>query len=73
MDGVGQMFTEEKMKVYARKKHYRVVDHVVKPNIKSFVINPFIANVPVLYPLRAPRNLWFSVVFSGYKCGTKIS
>ena len=70
MDGVGQMFTVEKMKVYARKKHYHVVDHVIMRNTKSFIINPCITNVPDLYPLRAPGNFWFSVVFSGYTYGT---
>ena len=56
MDSVGQMFTAEEMKVYARKKQYRVVDHVIMLNTKSFVINPFIANVRNLYNLRAPGN-----------------
>ena len=70
MNGVGQMFTAEKMKVYARKKHYHVVDHEIMLNTKSFIINPCIANVPDLYPLREPGKFWFSVVFSGYTYGT---
>ena len=32
-------------------------------------INPFLANVPILYPLKTPENLWFSSVFRGYKMG----
>ena len=32
--------------------------------------NPFLANVPILYPLKTPENLWFSSVFRGYKMGT---
>ena len=59
MGGVGQMFTAEKMKAYARKKHYHVVDHVIIvnknslvdhviiANKNSFVINQFMANAPV--------------------------
>ena len=34
------------------------------------VLNPFLANVPILYPLRTPENFWFSGVFRGYKMGT---
>ena len=33
-------------------------------------INPFLANVPILYPLKAPENQRFSGVFRGYKIGT---
>ena len=32
-------------------------------------INPFLANVPALYPLKTPENIWFSGVFRGYKMG----
>ena len=31
--------------------------------------NPFMANVPILYPLKTPENLWFSGVFRGYNMG----
>ena len=34
------------------------------------VLNPFLANVPVLYPLKTLENLWFFGVFRGYKMGT---
>ena len=30
-------------------------------------INPFLAKVPILYPLKTPENLWFSGVFRGIK------
>ena len=30
-------------------------------------INPFLYNVPILNPLKAPKNLWFSDVFKGYQ------
>ena len=32
--------------------------------------NPFLASVPILYPLKTPENLWFSGVFRGYEMGT---
>ena len=34
------------------------------------VLNPFLANVPVLYPQKTLENLWFFGVFRGYKMGT---
>ena len=36
----------------------------------KLAINLFLANVPILYPLKTPENLWFSSVFSRYKMGT---
>ena len=33
-------------------------------------INPFPANVPILYPLKTPENHKFSGVFRRYKMGT---
>ena len=36
-------------------------------NIIEELINPFLANVPILYTLKTPENLWFSGVFRGYK------
>ena len=39
-------------------------------NLISPYINPFLAYVPILYPLETPENLWFSGVFRGYKMGT---
>ena len=35
-----------------------------------FSLNPFLTNVPLLYPLKTPENHWFSGVFRGYKIGT---
>ena len=32
--------------------------------------NPFLANAPILYPLKTPENERFSDVFRGYKLGT---
>ena len=34
---------------------------------KLHFFNPFLANVPILYPLRAPENQRFFGVFRGYK------
>ena len=34
------------------------------------LFNPFLVNVPILYPLKTPENLWFSGVFREYKIGT---
>ena len=33
-------------------------------------LNPFLANVPILYPLKTPENQRFSDIFTGYKMGT---
>ena len=32
--------------------------------------NLFLANVPILYPLKTSENLWFSGVFRGCQMGT---
>ena len=49
-------------------------DSHVKSLVKKFWpkegLNPFLANVPILYPLKTPKNLWFCGVFRGYKMGT---
>ena len=34
------------------------------------ILNPFLANVHILYPLKTPENQRFSGVFRGYKMGT---
>ena len=33
------------------------------------ILNPFLATVPISYPLKTPENLWFSLVFRGCKMG----
>ena len=33
-------------------------------------LNPFLANVPILHPLKTPEKLTFSGVFRGFKMGT---
>ena len=35
-----------------------------------YQLNPFLANVPTLHPLKTPENQSFSDVFRGYKMGT---
>ena len=46
----------------------------IKSDNKTDVINrqfnPFLVNIPTLYPLEIPENLWFSGVFMVYKMGT---
>ena len=37
---------------------------------KILLINPFQANVPILYPLKTPENQRLSGVFRGYKIET---
>ena len=35
--------------------------------VPQVLLNPFLVNVYILYPLKTPENLWFSGVFRGYK------
>ena len=37
-----------------------------------FFLRPFLGNVPILYHLKTPENLWFSGVSRGYKMGTLV-
>ena len=39
-------------------------------NSGSFSKIGFLANGSILYPMRAPENLWFCAVFRRYKMGT---
>ena len=34
-------------------------------SLVNWVINPFQANVPFLYPMKTSENFWFSDVFVG--------
>ena len=36
----------------------------------SETFNSFLANAPILYPLKTPENLWLSGIFKGYKMRT---
>ena len=45
-------------------------DFKIKIFLNQNMFNLFAANAPILYPLKATENLWFSVVFRGYKMGT---
>ena len=36
------------------------------------VINPFLTNVPLLYPLKTSENSRFSAIFRGYRSGTLV-
>ena len=37
--------------------------------LSIFKVNPFLANVPILYTLKTPENRQFSAVIRGYKIG----
>ena len=37
---------------------------LVSSRVSRFLLNPLLANVPILYPLKTPENLGF-LVFSG--------
>ena len=39
---------------------------------KFYYINPFLANVPILYPLKTPESQRYSDVSRGYKMGTLV-
>ena len=36
----------------------------------TLVFSPFLANIPILHPMKTPENQRFSGVFTGYKMGT---
>ena len=39
-------------------------------SIANALLNPFLATVHILYPMKTTENLWFSVLFRGYKIRT---
>ena len=38
--------------------------------MEGIFIDTFLANVPIVYPLKASENLWISGIFRGYRMGT---
>ena len=38
--------------------------------LQIHIVNPILANVPILYPLKTPENQRFPGIFRGYKMGT---
>ena len=48
---------------------YRKIQ-IFTPKCTSDLLNPFLANIPILYPLKAPENQRLSGVSRGYKMGT---
>ena len=59
------------IKIYAGiSKILKKVHHLLKLRASNKSINLFLANVPILYPVKTPENFWFSGVFMGYKMGT---
>ena len=57
--------------VYFQKKYFVIAEPTFcfKDMIESW-INPFLSSVPILYPLKTPKNFWFFDVFRGYEVGT---
>lgn len=39
----------------------------------KYFFNPFLVNVPTLYPLKTLENIWFSGVFKAYKIGILVT
>ena len=54
---------------YAAKRHSNLkmllLDH-------EAYVKPFLANAPILYPLKTPENIWFSGVFRASKMRTLV-
>ena len=50
--------------------HFRLTFQTNKTKEISEDINPFLVNVPILYPLKTIENQNFSGFFKGYKIGT---
>ena len=42
-----------------------ILDHPM--NLTIDLIKPFLAKIPIWYPLKTSENLWFSVVFRAHK------
>ena len=56
---------------YSTTKWVKVIKNgPCKISERQHLLNPFLANIPILYPLKTPENRWFSGVFKGYKIGT---
>ena len=64
------------LKVQPPKYPFNAIPKFIKPYstrnlyILHLKVNPFPANVPILYPLTTTENQRFSVVFRGYEMGT---
>ena len=44
--------------------------HFITSKLEKYFVNPFAANVLILYPLKTQEHHWFSVVFRRVKMGT---
>ena len=54
-----------------KNKFNRCINVIIDTQIRNSRFNtPFLANVPILYPLKISENLCFCGVFRGYKMGT---
>ena len=36
----------------------------------QFLLDPSLANAPILYPMKKKEKLWFSGILQGFKMGT---
>ena len=55
--------------IKGKESFFIIKDYRTWPFYNLF-INQFLANVPILYPLKTPENQRFFGVFRGYKMGT---
>ena len=62
------------LELLRKKGHFEIVlkchSKRIIPCYMLKLFNPFLANVPILYPLNTPENHRFSGVFRGYKMET---
>ena len=60
-------FPVNTMKIFKNDLVYRTTPEAPLKHLVKYFINPFVPNVPFLYPLKTSENLWFSNVFRGYQ------
>ena len=57
---------------FLKKSLNRNLNQKLNSHIQNFLkaLNPFLANVSILSPLKKPENQWFPSVFKGYEMRT---
>ena len=58
------MFGKHSQKAYLKQDSVYHLNNFFRDN------NTLLAYVPIAYPLKTPKNVWFSGLFRGYKMGT---
>ena len=48
---------------------FEAIIYLLLYNLHDCTFNPFLTNIPILYPLKTPENQVFFGVFRGYKMG----